>query len=765
MSNNQNVIMMLLDELVLLDLLPKHIQKEFKGFNAFKKLGVNFTNYHTNTQMCSPSRTTYMTGVINHGIIDNVEQEWQYQAKEDTYDYKSVCNCIKETNKNIICAYYGKVHLDSKLIPTVQINPRFRVTTNKSLNIWDIDYFNTFGDGVDFAHGLFIDSQYIQGLPVPPDTPKSGYNTEINGIKRQGTLDFLDQMKKENKRFFLQHHFQNPHDIQYYRMNPKQKTEPVGDFLPFPVPFLEEQLKDWDNDYYYFNKDDKFAFITLETFKKNWFEDNYEEYKTNKDSLLFSETLGDFYFNNPKYNTINPFYLALSQLAALNFSMPEENDIALWKNYQNTYLNILKHVDNYILMVYNKLEKLGFLENTSVIICADHGDALGSFGLIEKGFVKRLTENIPLIIYSPYMNNELRGQSSDYLCSTIDMNFTIYNLLFPKVVPTCLKPQMIGQSILQFNEKCNKFEINCKQNKYTFCFISNWMLWTSTFLYFQQRDKWHTLYDENPDNYLYKINHPLQLANNQLSINTIYNNKKYKYTIWFNFDSFFYFDKNLLKLDISLDTWLQFENNIMEFFSNKNYDQKIKEILIIYIERLKTNTIRQKYSSIEQLWIDTIKQKIPILQYIGISVLFGMLSTLNKDSKNPNLKIFKMPIHELSFDEFNTCIDNKKFFYQELYNITDDPLEKINLVDFKREKSIRDENLDLIKCTFFPLMQEALITNNIAFPKITIWIVKQYLDSLLDLLQNNILEFRLLTKKQIYNFTSLNGTVRWDKTV
>lgn len=739
---DDNVLLIMLDELINLELLPEKFTNTLKGINAFKKLGINFTNYHTNRQMCSPSRTTYLTGKIDTGIIDNVEQQWQYEAKGNVYESNTLGHLIKDIRPDILTCFYGKSHLDSKLIPTIQILPKWTTNTEKSMKIYGFDKFNTFGDNLHQGHGLFSDS-LTYNFNHPMDSVS--YDYIENHTKQEGAIPFLKARRMDNKQFYLQVNFHNPHDIKHFWSLQNQTPLPIGDMMQYGLPYFEEQIKDWGINTYEFNKDFKDAYVKNTKLTKNWFEifgdDTYEKYKTNKESILFYDTHKHAYCTDiDSKNTLNPFYFGATSLCKYNFTIPTQDMIREWKNYQNAYLNMISHVDDYIYGIYLYLVESKLIFNTNVIFCTDHGDSLGSYGLIEKGFPYKQTENISLIIYSPHLDIKLRGSQSNRLCSTIDMIPTILELFN---IPN---HNMYGQTILTKNNKCI---INPIENQYTLCIINNWMTWTGIFYLMYDDLGLYKIYDNNPNDVWYKPTKPLEYAYQQVFINVKVKNQQFKYVIWYDIISYFLFDKTYHDMII--------DSNIM----NKIKDHLIQKyqlqhtIIDIIIKQIYQENIKFKEFIIN---INNITQSI--YKFIGTFILFRYLKHINNDSYLIRLKL---PFYNMDYKEFKSYVDKKEHFYEELY-IEKGKNEIYNLLDNKRNKIIKDTSNHIVESYIWDKLQYAIKEQDCEKPLYTIWALEQYIQQLSNIIRNNIDNITDLSKEEIINLASDNKKIKYDNT-
>jgi hypothetical protein len=71
-------ILIIMDELIASHNLPSWFLANLPGYQAFSKIGIEFTNIHNNRQMCSPSRASFQTSTINTAIQGNIDLPWQY---------------------------------------------------------------------------------------------------------------------------------------------------------------------------------------------------------------------------------------------------------------------------------------------------------------------------------------------------------------------------------------------------------------------------------------------------------------------------------------------------------------------------------------------------------------------------------------------------------------------------------------------------------------------------------------------------------------
>ncbi|WP_135557553.1 sulfatase family protein [Paenibacillus cymbidii] len=87
------------------------------------------------------------------------------------------------------------------------------------------------------------------------------------------------------------------------------------------------------------------------------------------------------------------------------------------------YLGLVSQVDHAIGLIVEELERLGQLENTIVVYCADHGDYAGEHGLMEKkgGISYSAITRVPLIVRLPSGSGGPRGTVNRDIVESVDL--------------------------------------------------------------------------------------------------------------------------------------------------------------------------------------------------------------------------------------------------------------------------------------------------------------------------------------------------------
>lgn len=416
-SSNNNTLLITVDQMIAWHSLPDYITSELKGYQAFKKLGIEFTNIHNNRQDCSASRSSLFTSTINVGISDDIQESYQNDIFPRVNPELDTIGKIYKRNGYDITAFYGKSHMDASLSQNYNGLPVFGLNTRDSMKIYGFDSFNILGDTAAMI-GLVGDCREFESILSPNSTI---YDYTDGENKYSGIYPFLKARHNDKKSFHAQYHMINPHDTQEFYQN--YTITPIQLQTQMVSPFIAEQIKDADNNPFNFNELYQDAWVTYPNLTSNYFEDTYLDYSNNKNSLPFLKSYNDDYVTSSKTNSIIPFFAGTQEFLSPLFSMPNDStDIKRWKNLINNYYGLIFETDEYIWKIYNYLQSNGMLKTTSVIISGDHGDQMSSHGLKQKGFPFKESQNVPFLVYSPNLKNP--GTTCDILGSLLDLNPT-----------------------------------------------------------------------------------------------------------------------------------------------------------------------------------------------------------------------------------------------------------------------------------------------------------------------------------------------------
>lgn len=120
----------------------------------------------------------------------------------------------------------------------------------------------------------------------------------------------------------------------------------------------------------------------------------------------------------------------------------------LAKDHVAEYFAMVTGVDEQIGRVLEALEEEGLDDNTIVVLTSDHGEMMGSHGLMSKNIWYEESINVPFIIRWP--ERLKAGQKSDLLISPTDIMPTILNMMgATKGIPSDLDGKDLSSLILE----------------------------------------------------------------------------------------------------------------------------------------------------------------------------------------------------------------------------------------------------------------------------------------------------------------------------
>lgn len=515
----RNTILIVFDELTCFKNLPKNITDNLPGYQLFKKKCLEFNNIQTSRQQCTPSRSVIMTGVYDTGLQDNIDNSYQYDYIPTLPTELNTTGLIYKSNGYEITGYYGKQHLDSKFADGRFDKPTFNTATTDAMKIYGYDKFNVFGDTFyPLMHALLTDN-LILSYELPPNSLQFDYYEPETRSKYSGIIPFLKARLQDNKSYYIELHITNPHDTNHFIQN--LKDVPSSTMNQYPIPFAQEQIAE-DNvtNPYFFNDKHPYAVPSHPNILKNYFEPNYEAYKSNLCTLPFLESYQLDYAIDPKINSYNPLFIGTYYALKYNMTLADsQDDIKDWKNFVNNYYGLLFEADSYLEKLYWYFECNGIFDNNNIIIIADHGDQLSSHGLKQKQMPFKECSNVPCLIYSPDLDCSLYGKSTDIYGSLVDILPT--QMVLNNLVSSS---NFDGKSLLIWDN--SKLKINYHEHKYynPVNIVNSTMYSLNYFFYL----KWYfknyngQQLTSNPSNYF-------DYESSFCSIITKINHKTYKY--------------------------------------------------------------------------------------------------------------------------------------------------------------------------------------------------------------------------------------------
>ena len=355
--------------------------------------GFVFEKAFCSQSLCSPARTSIMTGVRpeTSGIVDNytdfrevmptvvaLPQLFRTQGYETTYIGK-----VYEPQFSDLEFSWSR---QPAKIPLKDPNPIGGYADPKNVKLFTglrQEMKKKYGDDVYFGLGR---GPAYESANVGDNGYKDGYNTEV-------ALASMREMSKQDKPFFLAVGFQDPH-------------------LDFNAP-----KKYWD----LYNA----ATIPLSAFDE-------PPVGAAAMGVTYNIELRDRY-GIPKTGPIN-------------------NDTALARTLKHGYLAATSYVDALVGKLLDQLTALGLAENTIVVLWGDQGYHLGEMGIWGKATNYDVATRFPLIIATP----ELRQKNTSTHVNGFVEQVDIYPTLCDMVGIPTPNNQLEGVSFLPLLSKPNK---------------------------------------------------------------------------------------------------------------------------------------------------------------------------------------------------------------------------------------------------------------------------------------------------------------------
>lgn len=117
-----------------------------------------------------------------------------------------------------------------------------------------------------------------------------------------------------------------------------------------------------------------------------------------------------------------------------------------FKIVEGLYNGALHYTDQLFGRFFDGLRADGLLDNTILVLTADHGENFGEHGLLGHGqCVYDTVVRVPLLIWGPVVEHSLRGTVSDHLVQNIDL--TVSCLDWAHVGDDPIRQQLEGQAL------------------------------------------------------------------------------------------------------------------------------------------------------------------------------------------------------------------------------------------------------------------------------------------------------------------------------
>jgi arylsulfatase A-like enzyme len=363
--NGKNVILFLTDQERAIQHFPADWMREnLPGMRRLRRHGLSFETACTAACMCSPSRSSLMTGYFpaQHGVKYTLEKNMpatEFPQVNLPTELPNLGTVMGAAGYDVV--YKGKWHCAKA---AEEEDPEIADPEAKpsDLQRYGFDRWDPPDAGAN------------QSIPEAGGgyTNNDGRIIESKGPyqeAKEGALQYIDSVATGQQPFFLVISLVNPHDVLFY-----------------PSATFEESGYD-----------------------ASWLAGDIEVPPTNEEDLSTKPSVQEQF------------------LKIFNLTGKPKKD-AEKRAYMNFYGNLMRSSDNYLVEVLNKLEAKGLYEDTLIIRTSDHGEmGLSHGGLRQKNFnFYEESLKVPLVYSNPKMFP--RPETSDALVSHVDLLPTLASL-------------------------------------------------------------------------------------------------------------------------------------------------------------------------------------------------------------------------------------------------------------------------------------------------------------------------------------------------
>ncbi len=209
-SGRPNVVVILVDDMGWSDIGSYGGEISTPHLDALAAGGLRFTQFYV-TPRCSPSRASLLTGLYSHqagmGHLDNVVRDGSPGTTGRLNDRSvTIAEVLREAG--YFTAMAGKWHLGQQ-----NGSPPWQRGFDRVLNIraGGIFFPKQNFPGGDELTKRGQEPLYLDGRPIPHDSPELGQNWYTTYLWTDFALKFVDEAKKAGKPFFLYIPHNAPH--------------------------------------------------------------------------------------------------------------------------------------------------------------------------------------------------------------------------------------------------------------------------------------------------------------------------------------------------------------------------------------------------------------------------------------------------------------------------------------------------------------------------------------------------------------------------
>jgi arylsulfatase len=358
-----NILMIVTDQ--ERHLLPGDIPQglQLPGRERLASQGVVFENHQIGSCVCTPSRAVMYTGqhIQNNGMFDNTNFPWSGSMSTEL---DTIGDMLRK--EGYYTAYKGKWHLTEEFETVNKLHAPKNILVEEMEAYGFSDYFGI-GDIIAHTEGGYLHDNVIAAMAR-------------SWLRGRG-----EQLRGEEKPWFMAVNLVNPHDVMYYNTDLPGQTQQSGQALM-------HLNRDPDNALY----------------AKHW-----------------TVQLPDSRNQSVRGNGRPAAHLDFRNSRGAMVGVVPNEDARL-QRLNSYYFNCLKDVDNNIVEILDELDSLGITDNTIILFTADHGELGGAHGLTGKGAnAYREQNNVPFTIVHPAFDGNKRCKA---VTSHVDIATTLVSL-------------------------------------------------------------------------------------------------------------------------------------------------------------------------------------------------------------------------------------------------------------------------------------------------------------------------------------------------
>jgi len=208
----KNVVLFITDQERAIQHFPKTwAERNLPGLTRLRRHGIEFEHAFTNTCMCSPARSTMLTGLLpaQHGVRYTLEQDMpaeQYPQVELSTDFKNLGSVMAAAGYDVV--WKGKFHCTKPAAPDGTWAP-------SDLARYGFSRWNPKDAGAN------QDLDEGGGGTYPGANNDERFMTADGDVAagQEGALAYLGSAAAQEQPFFLVISLVNPHDVLFYPKN------------------------------------------------------------------------------------------------------------------------------------------------------------------------------------------------------------------------------------------------------------------------------------------------------------------------------------------------------------------------------------------------------------------------------------------------------------------------------------------------------------------------------------------------------------------